>query len=499
MKKIFSAFVLLGFFSLGVGNVLAQEGFVVPPGSEDILRESESYPVSLATSTQSSISISAIEPCFDQNFPANPISATIASVEKASLSSGDVLRGNILLENTTSVPFVNSSVYLRIVKKSQGATDPETLVMNQEVGDQPQSDVVVDQFFVEKNIVLSSNSEKTLVFEWTLPQNLSDGQYEVVPYGSLENGEIYMDSVHAGNIQGNGYEFTVDGAQSDKIVILPTSVSLNGKLYDSRSLSSIIAENEPITSTIKIEGIGDGNNPVRVNWNLFALDAAGNPILIDTKVSEINLVGGTSETVEYQNTDTMHTQYMLVAEVINDGVKNIFNIYATRGQGESIKTSALRLSNFPLSSDTNSKVSICVRSQNEQHVAGKEVKIGIFDENNNLVNEKVYSQVFVPAWTSLAVDLGEVKKGDKLTLVASVLANGQVLAENRILYDCSAFGDGACGRSLPIGYIALVIGLSMVLLLTAFALHINNKNKKLFNVDNVDPRINVKTNEKNKF
>ena len=132
-------------------------------------------------------------------------------------------------------------------------------------------------------------------------------------------------------------------------------------------------------------------------------------------------------------------------------------------------------------------------------MAGKEVKIGIFDENNNLVNEKVYSQVFVPAWTSLAVDLGEVKKGDKLTLVASVLANGQVLAENRILYDCSAFGDGACGRSLPIGYIALVIGLSMVLLLTAFALHINNKNKKLFNVDNVDPRINVKTNEKNKF
>ena len=150
MKKIFSAFVLLGFLSLGVGNVLAQEGFVVPPGSEDILRESESYPVSLATSTQSSISISAIEPCFDQNFPANPISATIASVEKASLSSGDVLRGNILLENTTSVPFVNSSVYLRIVKKSQGATDPETLVMNQEVGDQPQSDVVVDQFFCRK-------------------------------------------------------------------------------------------------------------------------------------------------------------------------------------------------------------------------------------------------------------------------------------------------------------------------------------------------------------
>jgi len=402
--------------------------------------------VSLPTDFASTTIPQGLEDCFNY-YTFGSVEAQISgSLSRVYQGTNFSVAGT--LTNQNPYPITDATVWVKIIKLNTGATKKGV----------SGSVDVVDMFKTAEHITLAAHGSRPLSFIWKAPTDTQPGSYRMVTFvdGNEQfslSGLLFTDDTF-----GNTLDFSVVGQDFGALRFDKHTVQLNKKPFHFTGYPPQIAASSTPTVSAVILNSGNDILPAHITWKLYYWDNAIPSHLIAERTQEQLVAAHASTTVSFTVTDTAHSVYYLVGELLdkNGADRSVIGVRFSRDGVNTPRLEFAGVNQYPAA--TSSTAFACMHATND-------------DPNTPVTNGKLTLSVFAPGFfgtTTLAQKSYEgVITGDMLalavpftaqaktfTVIADLFQDGKIVDSVSVPYRCEDLQD-ACPSAPGAGLLVL--------------------------------------------
>lgn len=346
------------------------------------------------------------------------------SNEKVTYNSGEKIKivGN--LNNASEYPIVNGEVFARISRKN-----PNFIT---------EGNYIVDEVFLMENIVLSGGEKKDFEFDWSIPDDIANGDYRMEYFFSVGkkfnlSGINYSDKVVAGFL-----EFTIVSNQSSSVFFNGASTEINGKNYKQSRSEFIINPQEEVLIKQSIQNSFSENKEVSITYNLYGKNFLNQNNLESTKTENIVLGAQESRELLYVIPHMDKSSYYLQIIAKSGKSKSIVNVRILSSQ-EDAAFNYLAVTEFPIPKGDEFTLFSCFSNGFNIKSEGR-MEIILRDEKDNEIGKIDYNGAINGNELMEKADFVSSKDYNYLKLIAKIYdKNNKLSDEYETIYDCRDF------------------------------------------------------------
>jgi hypothetical protein len=458
MKRVLRvSFLLLGIFSFSIHSLAAVQS---PDGNIANLYSGS------GTAPQGS---EKLESCFDYyTFGSLPLQLTTDSLQ---LAQGGVLNIKGFIENKNSYPVDDVTVYAKVFYRK-------------DLLKTPYGPDVVDMFVISDKLTLKAGESLSLNSKWIVPSNAEPGSYQIAGYVTSHNRFNMSGLTFTNDIVGTLLDFSVVGLRNDGAVRFDvTHAAVAGHPTYGAAFPPTIPSSASSTypATVGVQNTTSDNFSGKVNWSAYYWDADRGDQLISHSSSEVSLNAHASTTLSYTVTDSNHTVYYVVAELVSsrphDAKSYIGFRYSLAKPSPEPRLAYVGTTGYPGTSQ--GKAFACFNSTSNSLAANTRVELSAHDLDilglipwfGNL-GSKVYTGD-IPGDVS-AISLPLKHSSGDFSVTASLYQNGKVIDTVTSTYSCKVLG-GNCIDWAPL--IAIFVVLAVFILIVVLGIRYMNKRR----------------------
>ncbi|NCN52744.1 hypothetical protein GW943_02970 [Candidatus Parcubacteria bacterium] len=389
-----------------------------------------------------------------------PIALT-ASAE--SVAAGETVSFSGTLTNEAPYAIADMNVYVKVFRdRTPGARDVN-------------GPDVVDWFHAVSDISLKAGESRWVTISWKVPTGAQPGRYTLGTYVTGSDQFDLQGLTFSDDAVGNITNFTVTGDDNGALVFDKTSVTVAGQPFYFATFPPVVLATSSVVITADIANSMEDTVRGTVTWKLYSWDGISEDRLIEESHDDITLPTKSKAALTYTVTDTAHSVYYLVGDVVaENGTRSVIGARFLRNGVDEPRFSAAG-SDYPLVGG-ESKLFVC--AQNAGNRIAKDVVFSVLVVPHGVrslfgpVAEATYEGGFPPS--ALALPLQAQKSATSFDVIARLTQNGTVIDSITIPYSCSALGTPC--NILDTWYL-LYVALILVLLI-ALALYIRTRRRK---------------------
>lgn len=306
---------------------------------------------------------------------------------------------------------------------------------------------VRDQFLIGNNISIAPGAAASVDHTYQVPKDFPTGTY-VVGYHVLMSGEdvsfnAYQQFDEAVTVEIANTSVTTGSA----LTLDPTSVRLNGVVYDPRDDLQVYSMNEPVTVTAELVNPSAEERTIPVEWTQHI------PTDIEDGIAGNNLAQGRLVTVPANGSVTVTygvvpQEYPVVQASLaaqDEVISSIVNIQLLQALPPAVRLTMPAL-HGPVVADTEVVMGVCAEVVNTQVIDDVVMTMTLRDSGDSVVHEYTYkgSLTGVPSFFGEAFTPN--RNHNTLQLTATLAdSKGVVLDEVVAHYECGDWSaDGEC-------------------------------------------------------
>lgn len=346
--------------------------------------------------------------------------------------SSEILRGTAgenmhfsgTLENLGERDFPDVSLFAKILYKN-----------NQEI-DNTRFEYI-DYFFIKENFSLEKEKETPLSFEWNVPKNASSGEYQIIFF--LSSGDTIFPLTHfLGKISFLGsFDFSIAGSDIREIFI-DSRVLIDGKEFFAKERYREFTESENPQIQVALKNDTDKAQAISVRWSLYEGFGFSEDTILHTEEEEIFLSSGSSQELSYTLKDKNSSKYIVVGEIVSDGMKSFVEIPLKRKDMSSVHFSSLSLSKYPLISGEENSISSCFSLEQEEYTIST-LTLTLKDDNGQAIYQKMYEEDFKNKQFSKETLFSLEQDYTTFSLLAEIEYMNGKKEFFEVLYDCNIY------------------------------------------------------------
>lgn len=352
----------------------------------------------------------------------------------SSATNGSLLTFTGTIENSNPYPVVSGQVAVKIFRKN--ITDEAFAMQN--------GYPVVDQFIVLDNVSVAAMAKNEISFDWTVPNYLESGDYELVTYFMSDKRFNFLGLPFTDDVTGNKAEFSIISNSVGTISLSKNNTTLNGSKYQYIAFPPHFELDESVQVVAEVTNTTGTKQDVPVTWTLYNWSAEREENKLDSRTEVVTLMPGETKKVSYLANKTKGSVYFLTATVEYFDVKSILNIRFVRDNVEDARLNYVGIMDYPLVAGQENTLVSCFHSTNLDLIPGGKIHFSIIDSENNIVHSYVYTG-------SISGDMSAVKDSftptyslSEFTLLSSFELNGQIIEESSIVYSCEEIDESLC-------------------------------------------------------
>lgn len=304
---------------------------------------------------------------------------------------------------------------------------------------------VVDQFTIEKDIILAPNEARDASFVWKVPTNAQGGEYYAAYFFTTSKRYNLLGLSFTDDVVGNQAFFTVvSDAKNTLAKLSKTDTTLNGQ--DHRFAAFPLQFNQGDTVTVKttVTNPSDAPKSIPMQWNQYAWDSQNEDNLRNTKTEIVTLASGETKEVSYE-VKMQPESIVYVTALTQDGEsKSFLNVRYVKNGVEETRINFPSLTAFPLAKDTETTLFACAHSTNLPVVPGNTLTLALTDKNGESIHTYRYEGDITGAMAGFGESFIPTKNYNQATLTATLERNGVTVEQVKIAYDCNKIDANTC-------------------------------------------------------
>ena len=411
-----------------------------------------------AKSSQEQASLSAepeIVECSDY-YEGNEISLKRPSATPKSVKAGEKISFKIDVVNEKDYPIADGMLFVKIYRAKEGRTEL-------------QDDYLIDEFVAVKNVNLWPKEEKTLSFDWVVPENSFSGGYKV-DFLFANSKHFNLSGVtYLPKLFGNAVSFNVEGKETGFWLGEITETHINKVKINLSTWTPFYNGGDVKISVPLKNNLGQGE--VAVSVDLYYFDSLEESNKLSQYHQEKNVsLSADEEILEFEFPNPDVGAYLAKITAQADGRKSSLNIrFGIIGARGRFLFSGL--SSFPVQKNKNYALFSCFGNGVDYFTFfdGK-VKLELQDKKTGkIIAATTYEGNISRGRTGIKKDFTASKNSSKELLLISRLYDdkGNLMDEVKTEYNAAKFSAAGLPpkEKLPLVKIIIVI-LSIIALLT---------------------------------
>lgn len=393
--------------------------------------------------------------CFDEGLYEFQSVEFNVGPEKTGYSGGDSIRFIGEITNHNEYPVVDGNVFARVSRVNDNYMT--------------EGHNIVDEFIALSNISINASSTKNIEFNWDAPINSMTDDYRIDLFFSV--GEKYNlgGLPFTNEILAGFSKFSVQGVDNG-VYFDKGQTTVNDETYLHIGEWPQISSEESVVIKQPIVNNTDEDVSVDIAYDLFYWDSLNMDDHIDSK-SETVVVPANSQydaTYVIDNNTNPVNYVSFVAEA--NGVTSIANIRVISDETK-VRLNYPAINNFPLSEGDSATVFSCYHmTGGNMEMETVSLHIELEDSAGSVVFEGEYTGDVDGEMRAIASEFVADKEYSYLKLKASLMdASGNLIEEYENEYSCNDIGGEACFNIINDGYIKDIVGNTIIILLSLFA------------------------------
>lgn len=312
--------------------------------------------------------------------------------------------------------------------------------------DDVQGPQVVDQGFVEEDIIIAPGATVPIELTWNVPAAAISGDYMIATFFTEAKRFNLSGLSFSDDILGTTVGFTVAGESTDGVVFDRDGVSVDGDQYFFIAFPPQVPERDPVTVQARLVNTTDEAQVVPVTWQVFAWDAQREENLIEEITKTVRIAPQSTALAEHVITDTDHPVYLVEATAQFEDLRSVINIRFVREGISSPRLNMVGLSSYPTNGQT--EIFACFHNTAEDLIENGSLKMTLRNSLGEMLYEKEFTGGFISDVYALGDALGNIGDQDYLVLDAVLSNGGEVVDSVSMTYDCKEINPALCGVSI---------------------------------------------------
>ncbi len=347
-------------------------------------------------------------------------------VDEDAYKSGNTIKfkGNVINENT--YPVVDGNVFVRISRDNENY--------------QSEGYYVVDEFFAQEGMALNSGEKQPVAFNWTMPEDITDGQYRADYFFSVGKkfnlgGLPFTNEVTIGSST-----FYISSSEKGYLSFDRSDTKVNGETYKHIGNWPEIDPGTEVVITQPLSNTLDTKKDVNVTYELYYWDSMDKKDLIDTKTEKLTMQPGDVNELQYIIPKMDESVYYLKIIANSGDHKSIVNIRVVSLQ-ERARLNYPAITKFPLKNGDSFTLFSCFHNTARIPSSGK-IEVTLTDKSGNIIDELVYDGTITSGMMADKIDIIADDNYNYVQLQAKVYdVNGELIDEYETIYDCEQFNN----------------------------------------------------------
>lgn len=362
--------------------------------------------------------------CFDY-YTFQSVSVAV-SPDKNLYQPGEVVHfsGNITNEN--SYPVVDGNLFVRISEENENFIT--------------EGRYVIDEFFALENISLDSNSSKNVSFEWSVPVEVSKGNYHVDYFFSVGKKFNLGGLPFSNEVVGGISAFEVDSVYDGYFSFDRNGTTINGDAYVHIGDWPFVEKNSEVTVVHNIKNTFDYAIDATITFDLYFWDSLLEEDKRNTEEFVIVVPAGGSKEVTYTIPQAQESVYYLKTTAKKDDLQSIVNTRFVTDGGEQARLNYPAVTKFPIKKGDDFTIFTCFHNTTYAATEGS-VSVSLFDKEGNEIAKEIYEGHISSVMNVIKKDVKAEADYEHLMLKAEVRdAKGNIIDHYETEYSCEDVG-----------------------------------------------------------
>lgn len=376
----------------------------------------------------------ATEPsCFDY-YTFGSIDVKLKS-SVVSAVSGTPITFNGTIHNNNPYPIVDGSLYVKVFRMrnvDNDANGPD----------------VVDEFFVQNNIVMPAQGSTPIAFSWNIPAYAQSGEYVIATFFTTSRKFNLLGLSFTDDVVGNKVFFTVMGDAKGGVQFDKAGVTVNRRPYMFASFPPRVGKNDPIVVRARIQNTTRVTESVTVRWSVYQWDAQLRENVVQEEQYDVIVPANSSAFTDITITNTEYPVYLAKATLTSKDTESIIGVRVVREGIDRIRINFPGVLSYPLVQGQVNTLFSCLHNSGESAlVESGSLALTLSDMQGNVIHEYIYEGSVSGAMMGLADTFVPDASYDNFVLDARLYQHGVFVDEAHVVYDCKTIAPGTCARS----------------------------------------------------
>src|SRR3989344_1302518 len=336
-------------------------------------------------------------------------------------------KGNLINEN--DYPIADGYLFVRIARFNENYTR--------------EGHDIADEFFAKsgpqgrEKFYLDGNEEKTVVFDWNVPLNLPEGNYEAsfsFVVGKKMNlaGLSFTNEVNAGSAE---FKVKKSALGAKRVFLEKSSFAVNGEKYNHIGLWPQLGKGAKAEVAGKLKNETSKKENIRLVYDLYYWDGLDDKNKTSSRSEDITVAPNSSHFFKYVIPKMDETVYFLrVTAIAGNNQKSIVNLRFVSEQ-ERPRINFFSPMKFPVLKGETMTNFACFHNTADKSANGK-VTMNVFDEAGDKVQTLGYEGEITGNIMAVKKDAVALKDYDYLRMAASVVGSDGRADSYEMIYDC---------------------------------------------------------------
>lgn len=343
------------------------------------------------------------------------------------------------IKNDNDYPIVDGQVYVKVFRKQANLDKAHA-----------NGFFLQDQFFVEENISLNAKENKTITFEWKIPNYALPGEYQIATFFTSAKKFNLLGLSFTDDVVGNTFNFTVKGESTKNVEFNKNTVKVNDKDYHFAAFPPRLTKDEDITIKTDLVNSTKTTQSIPVTWTLYSWDGLEKEKIINTKKETISLNSGETKNISYTIQNKDYPVYFLVAEADYKDTKSMLDIRTVRQDVNRTRINFPAVTSYPFKQNEKNTLFVCAHnSGTADMVDNNKLIITLLDENQKEIHKYAYEGKISGAMMGLKDDFVPKENYESFYIKSELFTDGQLVDSATMKYDCPKLTPGKCaGKGL---------------------------------------------------
>ena len=337
-------------------------------------------------------------------------------------------KGNLINEN--DYPIADGYLFVRIARFNENYTR--------------EGHDIADEFFAKsgpqgrEKFYLDGNEKKTVVFDWNVPENLPEGNYEAsfsFVVGKKMNlaGLSFTNEVNAGSAE---FKVKKSALGAKRVFLEKSSFAVNGEKYNHIGLWPQLGKGAKAEVAGKLKNETSKKENIRLVYDLYYWDGLDDKNKTSSRSEDITVAPNSSHFFKYVIPKMDETVYFLrVTAIAGNNQKSIVNLRLLSEQ-ERPRINFFSPMKFPVLAGETMTNFVCFHNTAGRAANGK-VTMNVFDESGNKVETLGYEGEITGGIMAVKKETTAKKNYGYLRMAASVTgADDNISDSYEMIYDC---------------------------------------------------------------